>query len=90
MCSLGYCIGSKWWNQGLATEALSAVISFLFDQVEVNRIEAQHDPNNLSSGSVMKKCKMKYEGTLREADFNNTGICDAMMYSILKKDYEPT
>ena len=28
----------------------------------------------------MKKCGMKYEGTLRKADKNNQGICDASYY----------
>lgn len=84
---IGYCIGREWWNKGYTTEAFSAVIKFLFEQVKVNRIEAQHDPNNSNSGSVMKKCGLKYEGTLRKADFNNKGIVDACMYGILAEDY---
>lgn len=34
----------------------------------------------------MTKCGMKYEGTLRKADWNNQGICDVSYYAILKKD----
>lgn len=82
-----YCIGSKWWNQGIASEAFSGIIPFFFDEVKVNRIEAQHDPNNPNSGKVMVKCGLKYEGTLRQADFSNKGIVDAAMYSILASDY---
>lgn len=58
---MGCCIGKRWWNQGLMTEALGAVIDFLFDRVEVPRVEAYHDQNNPASGAVMKKCGMKYE-----------------------------
>ncbi len=61
---IGYCIGSKWWHKGIVTEAFSAVINYLFNEVKVNRIEAQHDPNNSNSGKVMLKCGLKYEGTL--------------------------
>ena len=43
---IGYCIGSQWWHRGIMTEALSAVIAYLFDEVGVNRITARHDPNN--------------------------------------------
>ena len=37
--------------------------------VDVNRIESRHDPRNPNSGKVMKKCGMKYEGTLRSSDW---------------------
>ena len=84
---IGYCIGSKWWNKGYTSEAFSAIISFLFDEVKVNRIESQHDPNNPNSGNVMKKCGLKYEGTLRKADWSNKGIVDACMYGLLSEDY---
>lgn len=85
---IGYCVGSKWWNKGITTEAFKAVIPFFFEEVGVNRIESQHDPNNPSSGIVMKKCGLKYEGTLRQADWNNKGIVDACVYSLLKSEWE--
>lgn len=84
---IGYCIGTKWWHQGYTSEALATVIPFFFEQVKVNRIEAQHDPNNPNSGKVMQKCGMKYEGTMRQNDWSNQGIVDASMYGLLKSDY---
>ena len=83
---IGYCIGRTWWNKGITSEALKAVLAFLFDEVDVNRIEARHDPRNPNSGKVMQKCGMKYEGTLRSADWNNQGICDACYYALLKSE----
>lgn len=84
---IGYCIGSKWWNKGITTEAFAGIIPFLFEKVKVNRIESQHDPNNPNSGRVMLKCGMIYEGTLRQADYSNKGIVDAAMYSLLASEY---
>lgn len=84
---IGYCIGSKWWGQGYTSEAFSAIIPFFFQEVKAKRIEAQHDPNNPNSGSVMKKCGLQYEGTLRKADWNNKGIVDACIYGLLADDY---
>lgn len=83
---IGYCIGRKWWHQGITSEACKAVMDFLFDAVNVKRIEARHDPENPNSGNVMKKCDMKYEGTLRSSDWNNQGICDACYYALLKSE----
>lgn len=81
---VGYCIGRSWWHMGIVSEALKAVMDFLFDEVGYNRIEARHDPRNPRSGSVMRKCGMQYEGTLRQSDRNNQGICDAAWYALLK------
>ena len=85
---VGYCIGSRWWHKGIVSEAFGAVIRFLFDEVGVNRVAARHDPNNPHSGGVMKKCGLKYEGTLRSADINNQGLVDVCVYSILREEYE--
>lgn len=84
---IGYCIGNRWWHKGIMTEALSAVIDYLFTEVGMNRIAARHDPNNPHSGGVMRKCGMKYEGTTRSSDRNNQGICDAAHYAILRGEY---
>lgn len=83
---IGYCIGRDFWHRGITSEAFSAVIDFLFDEVGVNRIEAQHDVNNPHSGGVMKKCGLSYEGTHRQSGRNNVGLCDLSIYAILKKD----
>lgn len=40
-----------------------------------------------NSGKVMIKCGLKYEGTLRQADFSNKGIVDAAMYSLLASEH---
>ncbi len=83
---IGYCIGKNWWHQGIVSEALRAVMDFFFDKVDANRIACRHDPRNPHSGMVMQKCGMKYEGTMRSADRNNQGICDASWYALLKSE----
>ena len=83
---IGYCIGRKWWHRGIMTEALTAVMNFMFDEVGMNRVEARHDVNNPHSGAVMKKCGMRYEGTHRAADRNNQGICDTAIYAMLRRE----
>lgn len=85
---IGYCMGKRWWHKGIMSEALGAVLDYLFGEVGMNRIEAWHDPNNPHSGGVMRKCGMKYEGTLRASDRNNQGICDTAHYAILRREWE--
>lgn len=86
--SVGYCIGRKWWHQGITSEAFEAVIRFMFDEVGVNRLEARHNVENPNSGGVMKKCGLTYEGTMRQCATDNTGLMDLSVYSILRSEYE--
>ncbi|MBQ4016960.1 MAG: GNAT family N-acetyltransferase [Oscillospiraceae bacterium] len=83
---IGYCLGRRWWHQGIMSEALLAVMDFFFDAVGCNRVAGRHDPRNPHSGMVMQKCGMKYEGTQRSADRNNQGICDTSWYALLKDE----
>lgn len=86
---IGYCIGEKWWNQGLTSEAFKEVIKYFFEEIKVNKISATHAKENPSSGRVMLKNNMKYEGTLRQAVKASCGeVCDLVCYSILKEEYQ--
>jgi len=88
MVHIGYCLGKRWWRQGIMSEALALLVKFFFEEVGMNRVESQHDPKNPNSGKVMVKCGLQYEGTRRDADWSNQGICDSAMYAILAKDYK--
>ncbi len=88
LAEIGYCIGQRWWHQGYASEALMAVMAFLFEKVQINRLGARHDCENPRSGHVMKKCGLHFEGVLRSAGWNNQGIVDIAVYSMLAQEYQ--
>ena len=83
---VGYSLGRAYWNQGLMTEALRAVIKFGFEEMNLNRIEAQHETTNPASGRVMRKVGMRHEGTLRSRLYNKGRYVDVELYAILRKD----
>lgn len=61
---LAYEIGRSWWNQGIITEAVTAVIDFFFIKIGINRIYANHANENPASGKVMQKCGMMVENRI--------------------------
>lgn len=87
-CEVGYVLSKKFWGQGYMTQALKEVIRFLFEEADVNRIFATYDSRNSASGKVMAKVGMTYEGTHRQANVNNLGLIDSVIYAILKEDYD--
>ena len=62
---LGYCLAQAFWGRGVMTEALTAVLAFLFGEVGFSRVEAKYATANVASGRVLEKCGMKQEGILR-------------------------
>lgn len=86
--TIGWCMGTRWWGQGIMPESARALLAYLFEEVGFHRVEAAHDANNPKSGRVMQKIGMTYEGTWRRAGRDNAGIMDEVWYSILKEEYE--
>jgi len=87
-CEIGYCYGEAYWNKGYGTEALKAVIKFLFEEAEAEVIFAEHSILNPGSGKVMQKSGMKYEGIQRGRIIDKDGIRnDIVSYSITKEEY---
>ena len=86
---VGYSLAHELWGKGLMTEALRAVINYTFDEMDINRIEAQHELDNASSGRVMEKCGMTKEGVLRQRLYNKGKFVDVALYSILREDKRP-
>src|SRR4030042_4515135 len=64
--NVGYSLDYDFWGKGITSEALKRVVEFGFDEINLRRIEAYHDSDNLISGKVMLKCGFIFEGTLRE------------------------
>ncbi len=85
---VGYSLSRAYWNQGIMTEALRAVLEFGFTKLNLNRIEAQHECDNPASGHVMQKAGMRHEGTLRQRLYNKGRYADVELYAMLRADYQ--
>ena len=85
---IGYAMSRQYWGKGLMTEAVREVISFGFERMMLNRIEAQCMAQNIGSERVMQKNGMTIEGIRREATFRKGAYHDLKIYSILKKEYD--
>lgn len=87
-CEIGYCYGEKFWNKGYATEALKAVIKYLFEECDAELVCAEFMDNNPASGKVMAKAGLKYEGLLRSRVIDKLNRRnDLLSYSITKEEY---
>lgn len=89
ICEVAYMLGSKWWKKGYATEALNAIIQYLFMKEDFYLIEAKYNFSNTASGKLLQKVGMKQDGILRDRRIDKeTGQRnDLVISSMLKSEY---
>lgn len=88
--SLGYNLKEEYWGKGYATEAVSSVLIFIFENMNTPRVEACVDPDNRASINVLKKLRFSEEGLLRKYWFNNRTrqYDDMIMLALLADEYK--
>jgi [ribosomal protein S5]-alanine N-acetyltransferase len=64
-CHLGYSIDGAHQGKGLMFEALSGGIAYMFDQVGLHRVMANHLPHNRRSESLLQRLGFEREGYAR-------------------------
>ena len=87
-CELGYCMGYNYWNKGYMTEAVKAVINYLFSEVGFHRIVIRNATENPASGKVAEKCGLRLEGIQRGYMKSRLGgFYDMEERAILREDW---
>ena len=84
---LGYTLHRGYWGQGFASEAGEALLRFGFTDLRLHRVFAECHPDNLASARVMQRLGMRYEGRLREVEWNGGGWWDMLHYAILDHEW---
>ena len=88
-CTLGYWIGAKYAQQGYMTAAVRAVIPFVFDSLELHRLEAACLPNNTASIKLLERTGFRREGLARRYLRINGVWQDHLLYALLDSDPRP-
>ena len=82
---LGYWLTPPLWGQGLATEAVRAVLAFAFDEMGLAYVRAQHVADNRPSARVLSK--VGFLGTGRSRKFHDVRQTEVeMIHLILLRD----
>jgi len=85
---IGYVLMRSEWNKGYATEVVKALVTFGFEMMNLNRIEAFVTPGNDASIRVLKKSGFLEEGIVRERDLIKGKLEDGVILAILRRDYD--
>ena len=85
--NIGYDLQASFWHKGYMTEALRSIIIYGFQELGINRIEAEVMQGNSASERVLRKLGFKNEGVLRDWMYWNSEYYDMTMFSLLASDF---
>jgi RimJ/RimL family protein N-acetyltransferase len=63
--TLGYLLAPAYWGQGLAREALRALLAYGVEVLGLQRIEAEVDPRNAASQALLLRLGFQREGLMQ-------------------------
>jgi len=83
---IGYEMSKQYWGKGYAQEAIRALLDYAFSTLQLVRIEAKVEPENINSVRVLQKLNFTFEGTMRKCEKSKDTLIDLSIYSKLITD----
>ena len=83
---IGYCLRRDHWRRGIAEEALRVIITFGFEEMQLNRIHACCWVENVASIRLIEKLGFQREGVLRDEYWQDGAFHDEALYALLRRD----
>lgn len=80
---IGYMLDDAWHRKGIASEAMQAVLAYGFDTMRLHSVEANVNPANHASISLLEKHGFVREAYFRENYFFDGRFLDSVIYSKL-------
>lgn len=75
----------KYRRKGLTTEAVSLLIDYAFNKLNLHRVYGGANKENLGSVKIFKKLNFVSEGTSKEAYFRNGKYYDLVRFGLINK-----
>lgn len=82
-----FCFGQRYVAEAEASEALSIIVKFLFQEVQMKRLQIVIDVEAMFERQVLLASGFKLEGTHRRALKNARGVVDCHTFGIFRGDY---
>lgn len=84
---LGYITVVGRQGQGVARECMTGVMDYLFGTEEHRKLYVEIDAANDASVALAERLGFSREGLLREHEATHSGVCDLLVYGMLKRDW---
>lgn len=86
-CSIGGGIIKEYRGMGYAYEAIVKLLDYVFNNLDMHRLELTCNVDNIASRRIIEKIGAKFEGIARESGTYDNKFVDRRVYSLLKEEY---
>ena len=84
---IGYILHHRHWGTGIGREAVGRVIDHGFDELNLRRIFADTDPENIGSIALLERLGFQREGRLRGEWETHIGVRDSLIFGLLRDEW---
>lgn len=84
---IGFTLAPIHWRKGYATEAITAVLGFLFDELGLHRVSADCDTENAGSWRTLEKVGFRREAHFVESYPMGDDYASEYVYGMLQREW---
>ena len=84
--SVGADLRRDYWEQGIMTEALRAIVKYSFLGLQINRLQCFVEEDNRASVKLVEKLGFEKEGKLRQYEYYKGKYNDLLIFSKLRRE----
>lgn len=85
--TIGFTIASAFWQKGYAAEALTALLGYLFEDIDLHRVVADCDTENIGSWKTLEKLGFRREAHFVENLLINKKYTSEYYYGMLQREW---
>jgi len=89
IAEIGYYLAQEYEGQGIISRSCREVINYIFEELELHRIEIRVHPENLRSRKIPERLGFTQEGILRQAEWFIDHYRDKVIYGLIKEEWNP-
>ena len=86
---IGYWITHEYEGKGIISRCLTQFVAFLFEKIELNKIEIHFVQANRRSAKVAERLGFKIEGIIRQSMMRNGMPDNVVIAGLLKSEWRP-
>jgi RimJ/RimL family protein N-acetyltransferase len=85
--TIGYTIAPHYWNQGFVTEALTVLLDYLFEDINLHRVVADCDTENIGSWKTLENLGFRREAHFVESLLIHDDYTSEYHYGLLQREW---
>jgi RimJ/RimL family protein N-acetyltransferase len=84
---IGFTIAPAYWKMGYATEALTSLLDYLFEDIDLHRVTADCDTENIGSWKTLEKLGFRREAHFVESLLVGKVYTSEYYYGLLQREW---